>query len=124
MSTSHAKPAASTLEVLPKLVNVVEVLLAVRRRSPDEIDVLAVEEQLRSVFSDAERAAVADVLALLDVDVPEIIINGVRHKRVLRCEAPYMTSAGECTRPSPVRRRRWFPVKLGAAWRGWEPHWR
>ncbi len=92
---SPAMPAASTLEFLTRLVDVAEVLLAVRRRSPDEIDMLAVEEQLRSAFSDAEQAAVADVLALLDVDVPEIIINGVRHKRALRCEAPYMTSAGE-----------------------------
>jgi hypothetical protein len=34
-------------------------------------------------------------LARLDVDAPEVFINGIRHKRVLRCEAPYMTSAGE-----------------------------
>jgi len=95
MSASHATPTMSSDELHTALAAIEEKVATVLAHAPGEVDLLAVEDQLRAAFAAAERAALAMVLTHLDVDVPEVIINGITHKRVLRSEAPYMTSAGE-----------------------------
>ncbi len=99
MHTSHASTTPSTLgltlelrEALDAAEQMVSGLLSA---SPDGLDILAAEEALRESFAAAERASLAAVLTHLDVDVPEVYIDGVRHKRAVRSEASYMTSAGE-----------------------------
>ena len=95
MLTSHATPSLSTGNFRTALNTIEEKVAELHARDPGKLDLLAVEDELHAAFAAAEREALALALARLDVDVPEVVIDGIRHKRVLRCEAPYMTSAGE-----------------------------
>lgn len=95
MLTSHVVPSPSTGNLRAALKAIEEKVAGLHACDPGKVDMLALEEELRAVFAAAEREAIALALAHVDVDVPEVMISGIRHKRVLRCEAPYMTSAGE-----------------------------
>jgi hypothetical protein len=64
-----------------------------RAHGPVE-DLEQFEGELHALFAAAEAEAVSDELARFDVDLPVIEIDGVRHRRVLRCEAEYTTAAG------------------------------
>jgi len=52
------------------------------------------EREARRRFAAAEAEFVAEELARLDADVPALDIDGVPHRRVLRCSQTYMTAAG------------------------------
>lgn len=52
------------------------------------------EREARQRFAAAEAEFVAEELARLDVDAPAVEIDGVPHRRVLRCSQTYMTAAG------------------------------
>jgi len=52
------------------------------------------EREARRRFAAAEAEFVALELARLDVDAPAVEIDGVPHRRVLRCPQTYMTAAG------------------------------
>lgn len=65
-----------------------------RARGPVE-DLESFERELRAMFAAAEAEAVADELARFDVDLPVVKVDGVPHRKVLRCEQTYMTAAGE-----------------------------
>ncbi len=54
-----------------------------------EID-RATSEQCR----ESEREAHRVILQALDIDVPTVVIGGIRYNRVGRCEAPFHTMAG------------------------------
>lgn len=58
------------------------------------VDYAAVERELAEAAARTERAGHEAVLEALDIDVPTVIIGGVRYNRVGRCEAPYHTMAG------------------------------
>ncbi len=52
------------------------------------------EREARRRFAAAEAEFVAEELARLDLDVPAVYVDGVPHRRVLRCSQTYMTAAG------------------------------
>lgn len=52
------------------------------------------EREARRRFAAAEAEFVAEELARLDTDVPAVEVDGVPHRRVLRCSQTYMTAAG------------------------------
>ena len=72
-----------------------ETLAEVTSRPPAEVDLLNVEGQVRELVAAVERASVQMVLEHLDVDAPQVVIDGVRRRRVGRHEATYLTGAGE-----------------------------
>jgi hypothetical protein len=45
-------------------------------------------------FATAQREAMAQAMARLDVDVPMILVEGITHRRVVRCEETYFGEAG------------------------------
>lgn len=79
-----------------------------RRRSGYEDDggFEAFEREVRTRFSEAEREFIGEELARLDVTLPEVVIDGVRHRRVVSGTAEYMTAAG----PVSVLRHRYRAV--------------
>lgn len=66
----------------------------------------AFEREVRKRFSEAERELIGEELARLDVTVPEVVIDGVRHRRVVSGTGEYMTAAG----PVSVLRHRYRAV--------------
>ena len=70
------------------------------------VDYGAVEMAIGEAVAGIERAGHQLVLQSLDVDLPAVLIGGVRHARVGRCEATYYTLAG----PVIVERSLYRPV--------------
>ena len=69
--------------------------LEARRRAKGAVeDLEEFETDLHALFAAAEAEVVAEELARFDVDLPVVEIDGVPHRRVLRCEETYMTAAG------------------------------
>lgn len=64
------------------------------------------EREVRKRFSEAEREFIGEELARLDVSLPEVVINGVPHRRVVSGYGDYMTAAG----PVSVLRHRYRAV--------------
>jgi hypothetical protein len=64
------------------------------------------EREVRKRFSEAEREFIGEELERLDVTLPEMIIDGVRHRRVVSGNGEYMTAAG----PVSVLRHRYRAV--------------
>lgn len=58
------------------------------------VDYATVERKLADAAGAAEKSGNKAVLQALDVDVPAVVIGGVRYNRVGRCEAPYHTRTG------------------------------
>lgn len=58
------------------------------------VDYGRVEHTISEEAGGLERAAHRAILQALDIDVPAVVIGGVRYVRVGRCEAPYHTLAG------------------------------
>jgi hypothetical protein len=58
------------------------------------VDYGRVEEAIADEAGGIEREAHRRILQALDIDVPVVIIGGVRYTKVGRCEAPYHTLAG------------------------------
>lgn len=57
----------------------------------------AFEREVRKRFSEAEREFIGEELERLDVTLPEIVIDGVGHRRVISGSGEYMTAAGPVT---------------------------
>jgi hypothetical protein len=86
--------------------------LAERERATEPLESLAAfERELRSKVAAVEQEAIARELARFDIDVPELEVGGVRHRRVLRAETSYLSSAG----PVRVRRTLYRPRGGGPA---------
>jgi len=72
-----------------------ESFLADRRSARRPVDNLeAFEAELRKMFAAAEAEALGEELTRFDIDTPVVTIEGVPHRRVLRCENEYLTSCG------------------------------
>lgn len=70
--------------------------LTTRRRSQEPVsDWEDFERALHSRFAAAEAEMMGQELGRLDIDAPAVEIDGVVHRRVLRCEETYVTCAGE-----------------------------
>ncbi|MGH7671656.1 MAG: hypothetical protein ACREMC_02065 [Gemmatimonadales bacterium] len=84
-------PSTSTSRARDRLRD----FLDARRRAKDPVeDLEQFERELHTLFAAAEAEAVGDELARFDVDLPGVEIDGMPHRRVLRCEETYMTAAG------------------------------
>jgi hypothetical protein len=69
--------------------------LARRRMATKPIaDLEAFERELHALFAAAEREALGEEIARFDINTPVVIIDGVAHRQVLRCEETYVSSAG------------------------------
>lgn len=92
MSVSHnAVRETSPASAMDRLLAYVET----RRSATDRIeDWEAYEEELHSLFMEAECEMMAEELRRLDVDVPYVVIDGQVHYRVLRSESTYEGVAG------------------------------
>ena len=55
------------------------------------------EREVHALFIAAERELLADELEALDIDVPEVIIGGQRHRQVLRSSETYTSAVGPVT---------------------------
>ncbi|MBS4019753.1 MAG: hypothetical protein KGZ68_16125 [Dechloromonas sp.] len=66
----------------------------------------AFEREVRKRFSEAEREFIGEELERLDVTLPEVVIDGIRHRRVVSGRGDYMTAAG----PVSVLRHRYRAV--------------
>jgi hypothetical protein len=64
------------------------------------------EREVRKRFSEAEREFVGEELGRLDVTLPEVVIDGIPHRRVISGYGEYMTAAG----PVSVLRHRYRAV--------------
>jgi len=58
------------------------------------VDYAAVEAAIAEGASRTELAAHGAILKSLDMDVPAVVIGGVRYTRVGRCEGAYHTMVG------------------------------
>lgn len=58
------------------------------------VDYAQVESAVSEEAGGIERAAHRAILQSLDIDVPTVVIGGIRYNRVGRCEAPYHAMAG------------------------------
>ncbi len=58
------------------------------------VDYAAVEEAMAESAARTEWAGHGAILRSVDIDVPAVVIGGVRYTRVGRCEAPYHTMVG------------------------------
>ena len=62
--------------------------------APAEQDFERYERETHQLFAAAERAVLADELGRLDVDQPEVSIEGHRYRRVLRASETYTSAVG------------------------------
>lgn len=107
MGMSHAVAGEpSSTSAMNKLRD----FLSERRRAGKPVeDFEAFEQQLHAMFAAAECEALGEELERLDLDVPVVMIGGVPHRRVLRCEETYFSAAG------PVRVTRSLYATRGEA---------
>ena len=66
-----------------------------RRAAKPVEDFERFERELHSLCGNVEREIAAEELARLDMDVPMIKVEGVPHRRVVRCPDTYFGAAGE-----------------------------
>lgn len=58
------------------------------------VDYAGIERETSEKYRKSERETHRVILQALDIDVPTVVIGGIRYNRVGRCEAPYHTLAG------------------------------
>jgi hypothetical protein len=69
--------------------------LAGRRSATKPVeDLETFERQLHALFAAAECEVVSEEIARFDVNAPAVLIDGVPHRQVLRCEETYFSAAG------------------------------
>src|SRR4051794_15033153 len=84
------KPAQTKGRPLERLKTLIEE----RQGKPPVGDFGAFERDLRDRMAEIERDLVAEELERFDIDAPLVLIDGVPHRRVLRCAETYLTAAG------------------------------
>ena len=95
MQPEYSVPSNLPAPVAAAVCQLGRLLTGVLSEPAVEIDLLSVEGQVRELVAAVERATVQVVLEHLDIDAVHLVINGERHRRVGRHEAPYLTGAGE-----------------------------
>ena len=72
-----------------------EMFLGARRSRRGPVESLeAFEIELHQMFAAAEAEALGQELARFDIDSPVVAIDGIPHRRILRCESTYLASSG------------------------------
>ena len=127
MPVFHA--AGSNTSVTNKAIGQLrEALQTLSERQVTMDDFEQFERELHGLFVDAERDVLAAELAQLDIDLPCVCIEGVKHRRVLRSPATYTSAVGPikvmrtlyCTALTTTRRLcRWnFGRRYRGQWNG------
>ena len=115
MEVSHTRVDKPTprdvwtaLNDLPQRVN----SLVKKYESSDGCEFEDFERQLHALFAQTECAVAEEALALHDVDLPFVFIDGEMHRRACRCAQTYLTAAGavsvtlaRCIEPGAVSGR-------------------
>lgn len=70
------------------------------------VDYRQIEEEMAAATATIERSTHQVLLMALDIDAPEVVVNGERHRRVLRTPGPYYTMAGEVSIERTLYRKR------------------
>jgi len=84
-SAASASPAWDALEVF----------VAARRSADGPVeDLEAFEVKLHQMFTAAESEAIGQELVHFDIDSPVVEIDGIAHRRVVRCESEYLAASG------------------------------
>jgi len=65
-----------------------------RKSGKPGTDLEATERELHQMFAAAEAEVMGEELERFDLDAPEILVDGVRYRRVLRTEQTYLTASG------------------------------
>lgn len=99
------------------------------------VDYAEVERLMAEEAGKAERAAHRTILRSLDIDVPTVVIGGIRYNRVGRCEGSYHTLAGSVSIERSLYRRSGtrggqpeakvvdaVSLRAGIVGDGWLPH--
>lgn len=94
MSSCQFAPLDANPSVQSALQRLAEFVAAQRGRHEGVRDFEAFERELHAVLMGVEQELVGEELIKFDLDVPLVIIQGVAHRRVLRCEQTYVTTAG------------------------------
>jgi hypothetical protein len=69
--------------------------IARRRASRNPVENMEeFEKELHALFAAAECEFIAEELARLDIDVPEVVVKDERYKRAIRCEDTYFSASG------------------------------
>ncbi len=91
---------AAALETMKKTI--------ARTGGGKSVDYARVERTISEKVGAIERESHRAILQSLDIDVPTIVIGGIRYNRVGRCDAPYHTIIfdGEALDADAVRRAR------------------
>ncbi len=91
MKTCHATPLLAKDSAVARLLEFVE-----ERRSVADVpeDLESFEKHLHEMCCDVEREILGDELAKFDLNVPVVVVGGVAHRQVLRCEETYFGGAG------------------------------
>jgi hypothetical protein len=92
-STVTAVPEASA-KTKGRTLDRLKELLEERQGKPPADDFGSFERELRGRMAEIERDLLAEELQRFDIDAPVVLIDGVPHRRVLRCEETYMSAAG------------------------------
>ena len=105
----------STLEIEPECQALVEVVARfvtrVQARRQDAakdgapVDYSAIEKEFAEHAAALERQAHAIVLQALDVDAPQVNVDGQAYRRVLRCPGKYYTMVGAVQVPRTLYRK-------------------
>ena len=90
MAVSHASSVPATSPALADL----HAFLAARELAPLDGDFAAFEADLRTHIMAVEREATARELARYDLDIPEVIVDGVTYTRAYRGPASYQSASG------------------------------
>jgi len=75
-------------------LDLLKTLIEERQGKPPVDDFGKFERDLRDRMAEIERDLVAEELERFDIDAPLVLIDGVPHRRVLRCAETYLTAAG------------------------------
>jgi len=98
MTVFHArKCGATTATTHPALRRLSAALSALCERDLGDEGFEPFERELHALFVRAEREVLAEELERLDVDVPYVVIDGRRHRRVLRSSETYTSAVGPVT---------------------------
>jgi len=105
MRVFHARDRrATTATIHPSLQRLGAALSALCERERADESFESFEREVHTLFVRAEREVLAEGLERLDMDVPYVLIDGRKHRRVLRASETYTSAVGPVTVPRTLYR--------------------
>jgi hypothetical protein len=98
MRVFHPRAARTSVQSIhPSLQRLHAAFCELVQHAPEQEGFEDFERKLHALFVQAERELLGEGLERLDVDVPWLLIDGRRHRRVLRSSETYTSAAGPVT---------------------------